>query len=161
VELIFVIVYAALLLIGIAAIAIAVSHYVVVAWRNREADGRALAQVLKARRRGVMEPLPDTSRGLDLGLLLSAFGFAFVCDALVSAMAGAFTLRGVGGRAVAAAMAAVGVHYMLTQIGRVQRRLAWSRSPWLCWLVAVALGLLGGAAAVASTHVAAAEFIAP
>lgn len=154
-------VYAAMLSIGVAAAAVAVSHYVVVAWRNREADGRALAGVLEARRRGVMEPLPDSSRGLDLGLLLSAFGFAFACDALVSATGGAFTLRGVGGRAVAAALVAVAVHYVLARVGRVQRRPAWSRSQWLCWLVAVALGLLGGAAAMASPHAMAAEPIAP
>ncbi|MGK3966263.1 hypothetical protein WMF38_19020 [Sorangium sp. So ce118] len=155
-----VIVYAVMLLIGIVAFAVAVSHHVVVAWRNREADGRALAGALEARRRGVMASLPDARRGLDLGLLLSAFGFAFVCDALLSATGGAFTLRGAGGRAVAAAMGAVGVHYVLAQVGRVQRRPAWCRSQWSCWLVAVALGLLGGAAAMASPHVGVPELLA-
>ncbi|MGK4007147.1 hypothetical protein WMF31_31280 [Sorangium sp. So ce1036] len=152
-----VIVYAAMLLLGVAAVAVSVSHYVVVAWRNREADARALAGALEARRDGGVAPLPDRSRGLDLGLLLSAFGFAFACDALASAVGGAFTLRGAGGRAVAAAFVAVGAHYVLARVGRVQRRPAWSRSPWLCWLVAVALGLLGGAAAVTSPPMIAAE----
>lgn len=132
------------------AIAVASSiHYIVIRRKDRAAEGKALADAMKARERGVDTPLPDRSVFWP-GTLAIAFFTAFVIDGLISFTAGTFAIRDVAQRAMVSMVAAGGVQYTITAIRKDNARLMWPNSPWAALVVAGIMGALGGAAEASS-----------
>lgn len=128
---------------------LAMYHYTVTTWWNARRDRQALVAALRARVRGADVPLPDR-RVFCQGTLPGALVAAFLFDGLVCLIAGPFALEGVVRRAAMVTLAAGGAQYAVTQGRRDRTPRSWPNSPWLCWLVAAVLGLLGGVAEVTS-----------
>lgn len=142
-------VYIVIFMLGLA-IAIGSSiHYLVVRNRDRSHEVSEVIEVLKGRERGADVPMPDHSV-FYRGTLPTALFASFVSDGLVGLFSGSFVLQDVVLRAAMNTIAAGGVQYAVTQLRHDKTSAAWPNSPWLCWLLASALGLLGGVAEATS-----------
>ena len=132
--------YFFLIMAGLAIVVASTVHYLVIRNRDRTAEVQELVDTLKAREQGSVEPLPEHGV-LYRGTLSGALSLAFICDSIVSFVAGTFALRGVAERSVMDMLAAGGVQYAVTQMRRDRTPLTWPNSPWLALAVAGALGL--------------------
>lgn len=142
-------VYIVIFVLGLAIAICSSIHYLVIRHRDRSEEVKEVVDVLKARERGVDAPMPDHSV-FYRGTLPTALFASFAIDGLVGLISGSFVLQDVVLRAAMNTIAAGGVQYAVTQLGHDKTSAVWPNSPWLCWLLASALGLLGGVAEATS-----------